>query len=102
VLRVRRRAACRDAGPSRDVVANSLEAAIAMDAAEKRTGVEALVAARERPYSELLEVPALCTCTLPMRLIADRCILAVACVTDGAVVVVPIRSRTAAKLEVSR
>jgi hypothetical protein len=29
----------------------------------------------------------------PMRLIADRCILAVACVTDGAVVVVPIPAR---------
>ena len=43
------------------------------------------------PDSELLEVLALCTCTQPMRLIADRCILAVACVTDGAVVVVPLQ-----------
>jgi hypothetical protein len=46
---------------------------------------EALIAARERPYSELLEVLALCTCTQPMRMIADRCILAVAFVTDAAV-----------------
>jgi hypothetical protein len=49
-----------------------------------------------------MAVLAQCTCTHPMRLIADRCILAVACVTDGAVVVVLIRSSIAVKLEVRR
>ena len=61
-----------------------------------------VVAARERPDSDLLAVLAQRTCTQPMRLIADRCILAVACVTDGAVVVVLIRSSIAVKLEVRR
>jgi hypothetical protein len=67
-----------------------------------RPSTAAAFVARERPDGELLEVLALCTCNRPMRLIADRCILAVACVTDGAVVVVLIRRRIAVKLEVSR
>lgn len=51
-----------------------------------------------RPESELFETLALYNCVHPLRLIADRCIVALACVTDAGAQVIPMKARIAVRV----